>query len=371
MAEIPRTNARGFVVFNTLGEISFDDLLQLRDSYRASGERVVTTNGTFELLHPGHVHFLERARNLGSLLVVGLNSDASTRQLKGRSHPLLPEEGRIKMLTSLRSVDYVVVFGDLTPIRFLDLVRPDVHCKAADYSADALPEAATVERHGGVISILALEGAYSTSRLVADLTRNVLGTGSGSGGQAELTRVQEEWQDQAIAGMLGISNFLRHTVYGLSRELVCASDLLAQTLSAEGRICLLQVGESGGLLEFARSQLLTLRTPQGGLPVMYTIGGGHTSDDVLAGELRQIGRAADLLLVMAAHSNPNRRAIPCVLEAASQIGMSIATFVPQGSSLSSAAQRCVLRIPSGPEPYLQMACMAIVHTLVTVVSRTL
>lgn len=148
------------------GPASLDALLALRRRYRAEGKRVVSTNGCFDLLHVGHVQFLRQARALGDLLVVGLNSDPSVRRLKGPGHPLVPENERATILLALRWVDRVLIFDDPLPNAWLSLVQPDIHCKSADYTPEAMPETVVVRGYGGEVRILPLLSGHSTSRLI-------------------------------------------------------------------------------------------------------------------------------------------------------------------------------------------------------------
>jgi len=133
---------------------------------REEGGRVVFTNGCFDLLHPGHVSYLQAARNLGDALVVGLNSDASVKRLKGSARPLVPERDRAAVLAALRSVDAVVIFDDDTPIRLLRELKPAVYVKGGDYRIEDLPEAKVAAEIGAEVKILPFEPGYSTTALV-------------------------------------------------------------------------------------------------------------------------------------------------------------------------------------------------------------
>lgn len=133
---------------------------------REAGGRVVFTNGCFDLLHPGHVSYLRAARSLGDALVVGLNSDASVRKLKGSSRPVVPEKDRAAVLEALESVDAVVVFGEDTPIRLMRELEPDVYVKGGDYRIEDLPEAKVAAEIGAEVRIIPFEPGYSTSALI-------------------------------------------------------------------------------------------------------------------------------------------------------------------------------------------------------------
>jgi rfaE bifunctional protein nucleotidyltransferase chain/domain len=133
---------------------------------KRNGRRIVFTNGCFDLLHPGHIRSLERARELGDALVVGLNSDASVRQLKGAGRPVLPERERAEILAALECVDAVVIFDDLTPRELITALRPDVLAKGGDWPGDQIVGREEVESAGGqVISIPVVPG-YSTSAIL-------------------------------------------------------------------------------------------------------------------------------------------------------------------------------------------------------------
>ncbi len=183
------------------GPAPLSDLLALRETARADGRRVVSTNGCFDLLHPGHVQVLAQARQQGDMLIVALNSDDSVRRIKGADRPLLPEADRATMLAALRSVDAVVVFSAPTPVALLAALRPDVHCKAGDYTRETLPETVVVEQYGGEICILPLVPGYSTSRLLARLAAPASAPAPTGG--------------DAVDRGLAIANELRQVAYGL------------------------------------------------------------------------------------------------------------------------------------------------------------
>jgi rfaE bifunctional protein nucleotidyltransferase chain/domain len=136
---------------------------------RDAGGRVVFTNGCFDLLHVGHVRCLQAARGLGDVLVVGVNSDASVRRLKGETRPLVPEEERAEVLAALACVDYVTIFEESTPERLLAHLRPDVHVKGGDYREEELPEAPLVRSWGGQVVLLPLTPGRSTTEVAKKL----------------------------------------------------------------------------------------------------------------------------------------------------------------------------------------------------------
>lgn len=143
---------------------TIDDVHTLRDTLRAAGGRVVFTNGVFDILHAGHVTYLAEARALGDVLVLGLNTDASVRRLKGPERPINNENDRATVVAALRAVDHVVLFDDDTPIRVITALLPDVLVKGGDYTRDTIVGADEVEANGGrVVTIPLLEGRSTTN----------------------------------------------------------------------------------------------------------------------------------------------------------------------------------------------------------------
>ena len=156
---------------------SLEALRVLREEWRAHNRTVVLTNGVFDLLHYGHLQYLEAARALGDILVVGLNSDSSTRAYKGPGRPLVPEEERAALLLALRPVDEVVIFSEPTAERLVAELQPEIYCKGGDYSHGSgsgkpLPEAAVVEHYGGRVKLLPYLPGHSTSELIALIVRH-------------------------------------------------------------------------------------------------------------------------------------------------------------------------------------------------------
>ena len=134
---------------------------------RADGKRVVLANGCFDLLHVGHVRYLDAARALGDVLFVGLNSDAAVARLKGPGRPLMPAAERAEILAGLRAVDHIVVFDEDTADRLVSLVRPAVHAKGTDYTDASVPEAASVRAAGGRVAIVGDPKDHATRDLIA------------------------------------------------------------------------------------------------------------------------------------------------------------------------------------------------------------
>jgi rfaE bifunctional protein nucleotidyltransferase chain/domain len=146
--------------------VSTDQMIDVRERLRATGARLVFTNGVFDLLHVGHVRYLAEARALGDALVVAINSDRSVRELKGPDRPVFAEAERAEILAALRNVDYVVIFDDISPRSLIKKLLPDVLVKGGDYQLDEIHGREEVEAAGGrVVSLPFVPGASTTSLL--------------------------------------------------------------------------------------------------------------------------------------------------------------------------------------------------------------
>ncbi len=141
-------------------------------SVRGTGQRIVFTNGVFDLLHPGHLRYLQHARRLGDVLIVGLNADSSVRRNKGPGRPITPELERAELLAALDCVDAVVIFEQDTPADIVKLVQPDILVKGADWPADQIVGRDTVEARGGKVVLVPVEQGHSTSAIVDRIRGN-------------------------------------------------------------------------------------------------------------------------------------------------------------------------------------------------------
>jgi rfaE bifunctional protein nucleotidyltransferase chain/domain len=138
---------------------------------RKGGARVVFANGCFDLLHVGHVRYLEAAKGLGDLLVVGINSDEQVRRLKGEGRPFIPERERAEVIASLRAVDYVTVFHEPTVTELLLALRPDIHAKGTDYTEESVPERDVVRSFGGRVQIVGDPKDHSSTEMLKAVNR--------------------------------------------------------------------------------------------------------------------------------------------------------------------------------------------------------
>lgn len=134
---------------------------------RAAGKTIAFANGCFDLVHVGHVRFLQGAAATADVLVLGLNSDTSVFALKGAGRPYMPEGERAEILAALRCIDYVVIFDERSPAALIEEIRPDIHCKGTDYTAESVPEAAIVAKVGGRVVIVGDPKDHSTTDLIS------------------------------------------------------------------------------------------------------------------------------------------------------------------------------------------------------------
>ena len=154
--------------------LSLNRLLLERARLRAAGQKLVFTNGVFDILHVGHVRYLEQARTLGDVLLVAVNSDAAVRELKGEGRPLMNQDERAEILAALRTVDYVTIFDDISPRALIARLLPDVLVKGGDYALDEIHGREEVEAAGGrVVSLPFVKGA-SSSRIIEKMRKSDL-----------------------------------------------------------------------------------------------------------------------------------------------------------------------------------------------------
>ena len=148
-----------------------EDLHGIVEDLKKKGRRIVFTNGCFDLLHLGHVRYLEKAKSLGDILVVGINSDRSVQSLKGPERPILPEEERAEILSSLECVDYVTIFNELTPFELISSLQPHILVKGGDWTKETTVGKEVVEKSGGEVVILPFVEGSSTSNLIETILK--------------------------------------------------------------------------------------------------------------------------------------------------------------------------------------------------------
>ena len=151
--------------------LSLPDLYRRRNGWRTYSQKTVFTNGVFDLIHPGHLQYLEEAAGLGVRLIVGVNSDESVRRLKGNSRPVMPVEARLRLLAGLFYVDGVIAFEEDTPLELIKVLRPDVLVKGGDYTIDTIVGAREVRADGGEVKVLSFKDGHSTTDIIERLSK--------------------------------------------------------------------------------------------------------------------------------------------------------------------------------------------------------
>jgi len=164
-----------------MGDVVSDrELVERVAADRAAGRRVAFANGCFDVLHVGHIRYLQGAAAEADRLVVAVNDDESVRGLKGEGRPILAAAARAELVAAVRGVDYVVLFGEPTVTRLLELLKPDVHCKGTDYTIETVPERDVVRAYGGRIAIVGDPKDHSTRDLLAKISSEAPGHGPGA-----------------------------------------------------------------------------------------------------------------------------------------------------------------------------------------------
>ena len=151
------------------GKLANNSLEESCREIRLKDKKIVFTNGCFDILHPGHIHILSKAKSLGDILVVGLNSDLSVKKLKGDKRPLVSEDDRSRVLLSLRFVDYVIIFNELTPLKVIKKIKPDYLVKGGDYNENDIVGSDFVKASGGQVEIIKFLDGYSSSNYIDNL----------------------------------------------------------------------------------------------------------------------------------------------------------------------------------------------------------
>ena len=148
------------------GLTDIKEILKIRDSLKQKGKKIVFTNGCFDILHAGHVDYLKKAKECGDVLIVGLNSDSSVRKNKGENRPIVTQNERSYILKNLKSVDYVVLFEEDTPINLIEKILPDVLVKGSDWKIDEIVGKDIVENNGGEVKNIDLVAMQSTTEII-------------------------------------------------------------------------------------------------------------------------------------------------------------------------------------------------------------
>jgi D-glycero-beta-D-manno-heptose 1-phosphate adenylyltransferase len=157
------------------GVKTLSEIKSLREQFKQQDKKVVFTNGVFDLIHAGHVDYLIKAKSLGDILIVGMNTDASVRRIKGEKRPILNQQERAFIISNLKAVDYVAFFDEDTPVRIIDELVPDILVKGADWSIGNIVGRETVEKHGGAVKTIEFVNDQSTSKIIESIRNKYCG----------------------------------------------------------------------------------------------------------------------------------------------------------------------------------------------------
>lgn len=151
---------------------TIEEIKELVNNLKKQNKKIVTTNGVFDILHVGHVRYLQEAKKLGDALIVAINSDSSVKQIKGPGRPINNQEARAETLAALESVDYIVIFNETYPVKVLSEIKPNIHVKGGDYSMDQIIEKEVIEKNNGKIILIPEVKGYSTTDLIKKIRGN-------------------------------------------------------------------------------------------------------------------------------------------------------------------------------------------------------
>ena len=322
-------------------------------------EKVVFTNGCFDIIHPGHIDLLERARRLGTKLIVGINSDSSIRAIKGAPRPFLTQDDRAVILKSLKSVDEVRVFYESTPERLIKEIRPDILVKGGDWQKSEIIGADFVEKNGGEVFSLPLKDGYSTSSIVEKIRSDTELKQDAAGEKAGLIekslRQHLETIESVLASEVNLieksAAMILETVADGNKILICGnggSAADAQHIAAE----------FVGRYETERKALpaIALTTDTSALTA---IANDYSFERIFARQVEALGRAGDLLIALSTSGNsPN---VNAAVMAARQIGCKTLGLTGSGGKkLASLCDTCVL-VPAKRTARIQEAHITIAH----------
>ena len=352
--------------------ISFSNLLEKRENWRTAGKKIVTTNGCFDLLHTGHVNLLNNARLQGNILIVGINSDNSVRKIKGFMRPIMLENERANLLTALKAVDYVVIFDDLLPSKFLESIKPDIHCKAADYSLDSMPEAEVVKKYGGKVLILPLVNGISSTllinRVLTDVQRYKTKKVSNNDGICDC---------EVFEYMLTAADVLRQTAFKLREKINISADKIANAFLEGNKVLLCGNGGSASDTQHMAAEFVgRFKLERNPLPaialnadssLLTALVNDFGSEQVYARQIEAFGKEGDILIAVSTSGSSSN-----IVEAV-KVGKAKKMFViglsgEKPSYVCEKSDLC-LAVPAIETDFIQQAHLAIFHLMCSMVEN--
>ena len=341
------------------------NLLTEVGKYKDDRKTVVTTNGCFDMIHKGHVQFLKNARKEGDVLIVAINSNESVKLLKGRDKPIFDEEDRAEILESFKFVNHVVVFNDLLPLEILRLIKPDIHCKASDYTRDDLPETPIIESMGGKIKILPLLKEYSSSKIIDNIKKDISPVISDEAVHA----VEKEYSERIIYQILSSGNLLRTMAYSLHHEILETASLLSQAVSTGNKILICGNGGSSALAQHFASELIgrykQIEAPKSAVSltsdtsVITSLGNDFGFEYIFSRQISALGKKGDVVIVIST-SGKSRNVIEAVTTA-KFMGLDVIALSSKKADSLNQLVDFAIGIPSEDIAIIQQAHLAIIH----------
>lgn len=347
-------------------------LAAILEDLRLGGKKIVTTNGCFDLIHAGHVDFLNKAKEQGDILVVGINSDDSVKRIKGQNRPIISEQDRADTLAALRSVDHVVVFDGLLPNDFIELAKPHIHCKGGDYLAEGLPEGEIVRKHGGEVRILPLKDERSSSKIIEQILLSDKKVPSKTVENSEGDPTAE-----TLEFFLMGSNILRQTGYRISEQILMAAEIIADALLRGNKVLICGNGGSAADSQhFAAELVVRYKRSRKALPafalttdssILTASGNDFGFEQIFSRQLEAFGNHGDILLAISTSGNSSN--IIVAAKKAKDLGLrTIGLTGSQNSQLVEMSDLC-LQVPSTETPFIQQSHIAILHRMCDLIER--
>ncbi len=328
-------------------------------------ETIVFTNGCFDIIHPGHIDLLKRARALGTKLIVGINSDESVRRIKGENRPFINEKGRAEILNGLRAVDEVKIFGELTPENLIREIKPDVLVKGGDWAVSEIIGADFVIKNGGQVFSLPFREDFSSSRIV-ELIKGETLTKSKENAKTSAPKPNETVASGSLQAHIEIINNVAKTQISLIVE--CA-DSIFKALSNGNKILLCGNGGSAADAQHIAAEFVgryeneRIALPAVALTTdtsaLTAIGNDYGFERIYARQVEALARPGDVLIALSTSGNsPN--IIAAVLSARKSGCRVIGLTGAKGKKLASLSDLCVL-VPAERTARIQEAHITIAH----------
>jgi D-sedoheptulose 7-phosphate isomerase len=323
-------------------------------------EKVVFTNGCFDIIHPGHIDLLERAKGLGTKLVVGINSDLSVRAIKGEPRPFLSQNDRAVILKSLRFVDDVRIFDEPTPEKLIREIKPDVLVKGGDWKKNEIIGADFVEQNGGRVFSLALKDGYSSSKIVEKIRTNF------ESKQIELANENASVVEKSFKQHIEIFQTILSSEINLIQK--CA-EIILETLDKGNKILICGNGGSAADAQHIAAEFVgRYETERKALPAialttdtsaLTALANDYSFERIFARQVEALGQTGDLLIALSTSGNSHN--VNAAVISARQIGCkTIGLTGSGGKKLASLCDNCIL-VPATRTARIQEAHITIGH----------